>query len=114
MKEALDAGAEVQAELPFAQTGPKEAELRALQPPAPAAPTHRPAADAAAQASVAAVAPPAVAARHAVQTRLLALAREIRRPGAYVGYSAFLLLGALKKCQPCVWEGAVFIDLLAA
>ena len=55
---------------------------------------------------------PAVAAQHTIQATLLALAREIRRPRAYVGYSAFILMGLLKKCQPCVWEGASFIDLL--
>ena len=54
----------------------------------------------------------AVAAQHKIETTLLALAREIRGPRAYVGYSAFILMGLLKKCQPCVWEGATFIDLL--
>ena len=33
-------------------------------------------------------------------------------PRSYVGYSAFILMGLLKRCQPCVWEGAAFIDLL--
>ena len=43
---------------------------------------------------------------------MLALAREIRKPRAYVGYSAFVLMGLATKCQPCVWEGSNFINLL--
>ena len=45
---------------------------------------------------------------------MLALAREIKRPKAYVGCSAFILMGLRMKCQPCVWEGSNFIDLLEA
>ena len=40
------------------------------------------------------------------------LARDIRAPRTYVGYSAFILMGLLKKCRPCVYEGACHIDLL--
>ena len=43
---------------------------------------------------------------------LLSLAREVRKPGQYVGYSAFILMGLLMKQQPCVWEGTLNIDLL--
>ena len=53
----------------------------------------------------------AVAAHHKIETQLLTLAREIRSPHAYVGYSTFILMGLAKKCQPCVWEGASHIDL---
>ena len=35
---------------------------------------------------------------------LLALARTIRQPKAYVGYSAFILLGLVYGCRPLVWE----------
>ena len=43
---------------------------------------------------------------------LLSLAREIRKPGQYVGYIAFILMGLLMKQRPCVWEGTSNIDLL--
>ena len=66
----------------------------------------------AAAVAVKAVAASAVAAKHAIDTRLLALARAIMRPKTYVGYSAFVLMGLATKCQPCVWEGSNFINLL--
>ena len=88
---------------------PKEAALQKLKPPAPSSPID---VDAQGVANAPAVAVTAVAAQHKIQATLLALAREIRRPRAYVGYSAFILMGLLKKCQPCVWEGAFFVDLL--
>ena len=44
---------------------------------------------------------------------MLALAREIRKPRAYVGYSAFVLMGLAMECQPCTWEGSSFSNLLA-
>ena len=54
----------------------------------------------------------AVAAQHTIETTLLALAREIRQPGKYVGYSAFILMGLMHKCQPCMWEGETRINLI--
>ena len=54
----------------------------------------------------------AVAAEAHVLKTLLALSRDIRRPRAYVGYSAFLLMGLLYKVRPCVWEGRDLIDLI--
>ena len=52
------------------------------------------------------------AARHKVRVRMLALAREIRKPRNPVGYSAFVLFALLKKCEVCMWEGGVHVDLL--
>ena len=94
---------------------PKEAALNNMKPPAPVSHTHvdpQGVANATAVAVTAVAGSPTVAAQHTIQATLLALAREIRRPRAYVGYSAFILMGLLKKCRPCVWEGANFIDLL--
>ena len=54
----------------------------------------------------------AVAAQNKIHATLLALARSIRKPRSYVGYSAFILMGLLKKCRPCVWEGPQCVDLL--
>ena len=54
----------------------------------------------------------AVAAQRVIRSTLLALARSIRRPGCYVGYSAFILFALLKKCRPCAWEGNEKVDLL--
>ena len=93
---------------------PNGAALSNMKPPAPASPTHvdtQSIATATADA-VGAVASPAVAAQHKIRTTLLALAREIRRPRSYVGYSAFILMGLKKECRPCIWEGAQFIDVL--
>ena len=93
---------------------PTRAGLKSLQPPAPATPidltdegdvTSNAVAEAAFAAS-------ADAARHRILTTLLALARAIRRPRAFVGYSAFVLMGLLKKCQLCIWEGVTRVDLL--
>ncbi len=93
---------------------PKEAALKKIKPPAPASPIHVDSQGVtnATAVAVTAAASRAVAAQHTIEATLLALAREIRRPRAYVGYSAFILMALLKKCQPCVWEGASFIDLL--
>ena len=88
---------------------PKEAALNNMKPPAPVSHIH---VDPQGVANATAVAVTAVAAQHTIQATLLVLAREIRRPRAYVGYSAFILMALLKKCQPCVWEGALYIDLL--
>ena len=82
---------------------PKEAALITMKAPAPVLPLH---VDPQGFAKPTADAVTAVAAQHTIQATLLGLARDIRRPKAYVGYSAFLLMALLKKCQPCVWEGA--------
>ena len=95
-----------------AHTHPKGAPLCALAPAAPAAPVNP--VDVVDVEAVA-IAPdnaPAVAARRRVEARLLELARQIRTPRAYVGYAAFILMGLVKKCRPCVFEGAAHLDLL--
>ena len=56
----------------------------------------------------------AVAAQHRLRNTLLGLARTIRKPQSYVGYSAVVLMCLLKKCQPCMYEGEAHIDLLEA
>ena len=86
---------------------PKEAALKNMIPPAPTSATHVDFQDA-----VPAVASTAVEAQHKIQATLLTLAREMRRPKAYVGYSAFILMGLLKKKRPHVWEGANYVDLI--
>ena len=98
---------------------PKRAELQWLQPSAPA--TCIDLCDEG-DVSVVAVSKTAVAgtasiasderAQLKVKAKLLALSREIGKPRAYVGYSAFLLMGLLKKRQPSIWEGAACIDVL--
>ena len=40
------------------------------------------------------------------------LARRIRSPSSYVGYSFFVLLGITKQCQPVMWEGSHRTNLL--
>ena len=89
---------------------PTHAGLKSLQPPAPATPI-----DLTDEGDVTAKAVKTQnpdAARHKIQATLLALARAISRPRPYVGYSAFVLMGLLKKCQLCIWEGVTRIDLL--
>lgn len=97
-----------------APDSPRRVALKSLKPPAPA--TALDVIDEgdvnATAVAVTAVAASAVAARHQIEATLLALAREIRRPRAYVGYSAFILMGLRMKCQPFVWEGQTCIDLL--
>ena len=44
--------------------------------------------------------------------RILALSREVRGKGQYVGYAFFVLLGVLKKIRPFAWEGGIRIDLI--
>ena len=83
--------------------------MHGLCPPAPASPI-----DVDAQHEcIEPVIESAVAAEAHVLKTLLALAREIRQPRRYIGYSAFLLMGLLKKARPCVWEGDTLIDLVA-
>ena len=104
----------VEAAMPDVPESPKEAALHTLRPPAPVAPmsvgSHGVASSTAV--AVSAFASSAVEAQHTIQSTMLTLAREIRKPKAYVGYCAFILMGLLKACQPCVWEGDTFIDLL--
>ena len=95
---------------------PQKAPLHCIHPAAPMPPDLDPpqpqSGESATAVAVTAVLPSPVAAKHRIESKLLALAREIRRPRAYVGYSAFILMGLLKKQRPCVWEGTNFIDLL--
>ena len=44
--------------------------------------------------------------------RLLSLARQIRRPRQYLGYSFFILFALAKKCRPFLWEGDSRIDMI--
>ena len=88
--------------------------LRSFHPAAPASPVDL-SDDEGVEATAVAVAEvvgSAGAARHRIRAKLLALARAIRRPRTYVGYSAFVLMGLLKNCQPCMWEGGFCIDLM--
>ena len=95
--------------MPEVHSHPKGAQLCALAPAAPAAPVDLVDVEAV---GIAPDAAPAVAARRRVEARLLELARQIRKPRDYVGYAAFILMGLVKKCRPCVFEGAVHMDLL--
>jgi hypothetical protein len=83
--------------------------LRNLHPAAPACPVDLSDDEGPEVTEVAGI---AGAAQHKIRATLLALARSIRRPRSYVGYSAFVLMGLLKNCQPCMWEGECFFDLL--
>ena len=47
-----------------------------------------------------------------VLDKLMALAREIRKPRAYVGYSAFVCFALAQNCRPHAWEGDARIDLV--
>lgn len=40
--------------------------------------------------------------------------REIRKPRAYIGYSAFVLMGLQRDARPRAWEGDAPIDLIEA
>ena len=55
---------------------------------------------------------PGVLAKHKVHAALLKLAREIRRPRSYVGYSSFVLMGLMSKLEVVVWEGESCFSLL--
>ena len=41
-----------------------------------------------------------------IRDQILALAREIRKPRAWIGYIAFILFGLLKQFRLQVWEGS--------
>ena len=94
-----------------APSTPKTAALKRLKPPAPASLPDLTDGSDVNTAAVAGV-PPEVQAKHQIDAALLRLAREIRQPRAYVGYSAFVLMGLLKRCQPWAWEGSVCFNLL--
>ena len=47
-----------------------------------------------------------------VLAKLLQLARDIRRPGSYIGYSAFGCFAVARRCRPWVWEGGKRIDFM--
>jgi hypothetical protein len=57
-------------------------------------------------------APLAQLAESRVLSKMLKLARDIRRPRQYIGYSALLRFGLARGCRPCVWEGESRIDLI--
>ena len=97
---------------------PAGAPLRPMQAAAPilreelAAVAAREAAEAAEGAAVAAIVSPSQLAEERVLGTLLKLARNIRQPRQYIGYSAFLCLCMSRGCRACVWEGETRIDLL--
>ena len=88
---------------PLRQTSAAEPLATAVQPPRQAG---------AAVAAVAAQEPAAPFAEGKIMSRLLELAREIRRPRAYIGHSFFLCFALARECRPCVWEGKHRIDLI--
>ena len=49
---------------------------------------------------------------HKVFQKIVELARSIRSPRTYVGYTFFVLLGICKNCQPVMWEGSERVNLL--
>ena len=63
-------------------------------------------------AAVAAIVSPSQLAEERVIGTLLQLARDIRRPRAYIGYSAFICFCFSRACKACIWEGGGRIDLL--
>ena len=50
----------------------------------------------------------------AVLDKRLALARQIRTPRNYVGYSAFILFALRFGVRPFMWEGANRVDIVHA
>ena len=47
-----------------------------------------------------------IAAMGRIHAAALNLAREIRKPQAWIGYIAFVLFALLKRCRPQAWEGS--------
>ena len=84
-----------------------------IQPVSAAAP--RPAApDAAVAAQAGAESAPLAQLSHSrVLHKLLQLARDIRRPRAYIGYNALICFAPDRGCRPFVWEGESRTDLIA-
>ena len=70
------------------------------------------AAKAAEGAAVAAIVSPSLLAEEKVLGALLKLAREIRQPRHFIGYSAFMCLCLSRGCRAYFWEGGDRIDLL--
>ena len=108
--EELLAPEEPASDSPPRPSSPQTAPVPALSAPAPQSPIVVSEED---DADACAIDSSAEAAHHKIQATLLALARTIRRPRSYVGYIAFILMGLLKECRPCAWEGPSSIDLLA-
>ena len=97
---------------PQTPAAPQGAVLQSLKAPAPASPIDMDVSDDDVVMTSATPAASAVKAQEKIYALLLALARSIRKPKSYVGYSAFILMGLLKKRRPCAWEGPQFIDLI--
>ena len=57
-------------------------------------------------------APSAQLSESRVLGQLLGLARTIRQPRAYIGYSALVCWALARQCRPFVWEGEKRIDLI--
>ena len=68
--------------------------------------------EAAEGAAVAAIVSPSQLAEDRVLGALLKLARAIRQPRHYIGYSAFICVCLSRGCRAYFWEGASRIDLL--
>ena len=94
---------------PQAPAAPQGAALHRLNASVPADPLDVSDED---EAVTSAIASSAVDAQTKICATLLALARTIRRPRTYVGYSAFILMALLKRCRPSAWEGKELVDLL--
>ena len=99
---------------------PAGAPLRPMQAAAPilreesAAVAAREAAEAAEGAAVATIVSPSQLAEERVLGTLLKLARNIRQPRHYIGYSAFMCFCLSRECRAYFWEGGDRIDLLAS
>ena len=93
---------------------PARQPLRPLSaaPPLPAGPVAAVAAQPHGEAS-AGGAPLAQLSESRVLSQILQLARDIRRPRSYIGYSALLCFGLARRCRPRVWEGETRIDLIS-
>ena len=47
-----------------------------------------------------------------IMGKVLKLARDIREPNSWVGYSFFILFGLCKKCLPMAWEGTNRLSII--
>ena len=81
--------------------------------PLPAAPEAAVAAQPGGKASTEG-APLAQLSENRVLCKLLQLARDIRRPRSYIGYSALMCFALARGCRPFVWEGENNIDVIAS
>ena len=97
---------------------PAGAPLKTMQAAAPlpreelAAVAATEATEAAEGAAVAAIVSPSQLAEDRVLGALLKLARDIRQPRHYIGYSAFMCFCLSRGCRAYIWEGGDRIDLL--